>query len=339
MGFCMVIDVCLDKNSYKIYIQKGSINFLNDYFDLNHKVLIVSDDHIPNEYVLNALSQIKDGYVLRFPQGEKNKTMETYQKILSFLAENNFSRNDVILAIGGGLTSDIAGFAASTYMRGIPFYILPTTLLADVDASIGGKVGVNFLNTKNLIGAFYQPKGVLIDVNTLYSLDDRIFDEGVAEIIKMAATSSKELFEYLENIDDIKNHLEEIIYQAIKIKASVIEKDEKETNLRRVLNFGHTLGHAIEAKSNGGIYHGEAVAIGMNYFSYGLANQRIKKLLEKYHLPTQNPYFIQDLIPYLSLDKKSEGENITVVEVKEIGQFELNKIPLKNLIKRLEEKR
>ena len=332
----MVIDVSLAANSYQIHIEKGSLNHIGDYFSIDRKVLIVSDDLIPNEYVLTVLSQLKDGHVLRFPHGEANKNMEVYQKILSFLSENHFSRGDVVIALGGGLTGDLAGFAASTYMRGIDFYIIPTSLLSQVDASVGGKVAVNYGSIKNLVGAFYQPKGVLIDVNTLDSLDDRLFNEGLAEVIKMAATSDKELFEYLEKIDNPRENIQEIIYRALKIKADVVMKDEKESNLRRVLNFGHTLGHAIEAKGEGKYFHGEAVAIGMLYFSQGEAKNRIQKLLEKYHLPTKNPYSIQELQGYLLLDKKSEGEKITIVEVKEIGQFELNKITYEELIKRLE---
>lgn len=333
----MVIDVKLGQNSYQIIIQKGAINHLADHFDLDRKILLISDDLIPNEYVLTVLSQLKNGFVLRFPHGEESKNLETYQKILSTLKEHKFDRHDAVIALGGGLTSDIAGFAASSYMRGIDFYVIPTTLLAQVDASVGGKVAVNFEGIKNLVGAFYQPKGVLIDINTLQTLDKRLFNEGMAEVIKMAATSDKDLFHDLEKMEDVCSNLEYIIYHALLIKKNVVEQDEKEHDLRKVLNFGHTIGHAIEAKSNGELYHGECVAIGMLYLTKGEAKNRIKGLLEKFDLSTNNPYSVQDLRDYILLDKKNDGEQITVVEVNKIGTFDFNKLTHEELLKLMEE--
>ena len=332
----MVIDVNLGQNSYKIHIEKDALNNLKEYFDLDRKVLIVSDDLIPNEFVLSVLNQLKNGFVVRFPHGEEKKNLDTYKNILSALKENQFNRHDAIIALGGGLTSDMAGFAASTYMRGIDFYIIPTTLLSQVDASVGGKVAVNFDGIKNIVGAFYQPKAVLIDINTLETLEPRLFNEGMAEVIKMAATSSKDLFELLEK-EDAKENIEKIIYFSLMIKKNVVEQDEKEKWLRKVLNFGHTIGHAIEAKSDGKIYHGEAVAIGMLYMSKGLAKDRIKALLEKYNLPTKNPYSPIELEDYLLLDKKSEGDSISVVEVETIGEFKIKSITHKELLKIVEE--
>ena len=333
----MVLDVNLGVNSYKVAIKRGGLNNLNEYFNLNRKVLIVSDDLVPNEYVLCALGQIKNGFAFRFEHGEVNKNLLTFEKILSTLKDNNFDRTDCILALGGGLTSDIAGFAASAYMRGIDFYIVPTTLLSAVDASVGGKVAVNFDGVKNLVGAFNQPKGVLIDVETFKTLDKRLLNEGMAEVIKMAATLDKELFEYLEKTDRNDIDYERVIVSSLKLKISVVEKDEKEHGLRKVLNFGHTVGHAIEARANGELLHGECVAIGMLCLSEGSAKQRIKNLLEKYDLPVKSPYSIRELSDYLLLDKKNEGDSITICEVKEIGQFELNQITHKELLERLEE--
>ena len=332
----MVIDVNLGQNSYKIHIEKGALNNLKDYFDLDRKILIVSDDLIPNEFVLTVLNQLKNGFVFRFPHGEEHKNLKTYESILKALKDNQFDRHDAIIALGGGLTSDIAGFAASSYMRGIDFYIIPTTLLSQVDASVGGKVAVNFDGVKNIVGAFYQPKGVLIDINTLETLEPRLFNEGMAEVIKMAATSNKDLFELLEK-EDVKANIEKIIYFSLMIKKNVVEQDEKEKWLRRVLNFGHTFAHAIEAKSKGKIYHGEAVAIGMLYMSKGEAKSRIESLLEKFNLPTKNPYSPEDLKEYLLLDKKSEGDSISIVEVETIGEFKIKTITHKELLKILEE--
>ena len=204
-----------------------------------------------------------------------------------FLSENGFSRKDNIVALGGGLTSDLAGYIASTYMRGMNFYIISTTLLADVDASIGGKVAINFNNVKNLVGSFYEPKKVIIDPTLLKSLDDRLFFEGLVEAIKMAMTFDKDLFEFIEKLSnrkEVEKHISEIIYRSLLIKKDVVEKDVKEENLRKTLNFGHTVGHALEMLYQGSKYHGECVAIGMTYFTNKVNRDRLIKFFNKFNI-------------------------------------------------------
>jgi 3-dehydroquinate synthase len=178
------------------------------------------------------------------PQGEKNKNFETYKFLLEVLSENEFTRNDCIVAVGGGVVGDISGFTASTYMRGIDFYNIPTTLLSQVDSSIGGKTAIDFYGYKNTVGAFYQPKAVVIDPDVLKTLPKRQLNNGLCESIKMAATSDKELFNLIKNGGAYDN-IETVIEKSLKIKKAVVENDEKEVGLRRVLNFGHTVGHAV----------------------------------------------------------------------------------------------
>ena len=320
--------------SYEVVIKNGLINELDKYLDVKKKTLIVSDSLIPNIYVDLVKNQLENAYVVIFDAGEKNKNFLSYEKILSELYKNEFTRQDNILALGGGLVSDVTGFAASSYMRGINFYIISTSLLGQVDASVGGKVAINYINRKNLIGAFYQPKKVLIDVDTLKTLDSRIYNEGFAEIIKMAATLDPELFNYLEksSLEEINDNINDIIYRSIKLKADIVSVDEKENGLRRVLNFGHTVGHAIEGLSQGYLLHGESVAIGMTYMVNPKIKERLNNLLLKFHLPTSINFGVDEIIEYIKLDKKKmDDDSIIIVYLNDIGDYEFKNVNFKTL--------
>ena len=327
----MKLTVDLKENSYDIIIKRHSLEHLDEYLDPSRRVLIISDDGIPNDYIQIVSKQFPNGNSLTFSKGEENKNLNTYSKIISTLSTLRFTRKDMIIALGGGLTSDLAGFVASSYMRGIDFVIIPTTLLSQVDASIGGKVGINFNGIKNLVGAFYQPKKVIIDSETLKTLDERLLHEGLVEAIKMAATSDKELFSLIEKSENLEKDIDEIIYRSLLIKKGVVEKDEKESSLRQVLNFGHTVGHAMESLSQGEFFHGECVGMGMLYFSYGEARQRIEKLLDKYNLPKGHSFSVDDLMNMISHDKKSANNNIIVVKVRNIGEFSLEKMSFEDI--------
>ena len=316
---------CIDApQSYDVVIKRGSISHINDYFNIDRKVLVISDDNIPKKYIDMVLSQLKDGYLFTFKEGEESKNIDTYKQIEKTLLDNNFKRRDAIIALGGGVTGDLAAFSASTYMRGIDFYNIPSSLLSMVDSSIGGKTGIDYEGVKNIIGTFYQPKGVLIDADLLYTLDKREFYSGLVEAIKMAATFDSSLFSLIENSTDIMSDIDEIIVRSLEIKRMVVSKDTKEASLRSVLNFGHTIGHAIEALSNGLYKHGEAVALGMMYCSSGDARKRIKNVLEKYNLKTLSPYKAQDLMPYIIHDKKGINDEIKVIRVDEIGSYKIS---------------
>lgn len=335
----MKLTVNLKDNSYDISICRGALNRLSQYIPSHHKMLIVSDDNIPNEYVELVKSSFPHALIYRFPHGEENKSFDTYSKILSFLVDNEFSRKDAVIALGGGVTSDLAGFVASSYMRGIAFYIIPTTLLSMADASTGGKVGINYQGIKNVMGAFYQPKAVVIDPLTLKTLDERLINEGIAEIIKMAAIYNEELFEKLEKCVDFEANIEEILYEALSIKKDVVEKDEKESNLRMILNYGHTIGHAIEAKNKGKYYHGECVAMGMTYFINEVDKPRLINLLEKYHLPTLDTDDNDELIDYIRLDKKKHEDKIKICYVPKLGSYELKDLTFNELKQIMEDRK
>lgn len=318
----MIINVKTASGSYDITLKRNAINEVGNVLDIKGKALIVTDSGVPEEYSKIVASQIKNSVIYTFPQGEQSKNFETYSALLKTLAENNFDRSDCVIAVGGGVTGDMAGFTAATYMRGIKFYNIPTTLLSQVDSSIGGKTAIDFLGYKNLVGAFYQPNAVIIDPDVLKTLPKRHFNNGLCESIKMAATSDSELFKLLEenNAEDI---IDTVIEKSLLIKKQVVEEDEKETGLRKVLNFGHTIGHAIETVTGlEELYHGECVALGMMFMASGEAKEKIKNLLAKNNLPTETDFNVEAVYEALHHDKKSAGSGVNVVIVKNIGEFE-----------------
>ncbi|MBO7374370.1 MAG: 3-dehydroquinate synthase, partial [Lachnospiraceae bacterium] len=249
-------------NKYDIKIERGILNRVKDELNLNRKVLIVTDDGVPSEYSKTIAEQCKDSALVVIKQGEESKNFDNFLLLQKTMLENGFSRKDCAIAIGGGVIGDLTGFAASCYMRGIDFYNIPTTVLSQVDSSVGGKTAVDFMGVKNIVGTFYQPKKVLIDPEVLDTLSDRQKSNGLVEAIKMAATFDATYFEQFEKAGGIGGlNIDEIIGKAITLKADVVEKDEKEAGLRKVLNFGHTLGHGIEVSTD--LLHGESVGIGM----------------------------------------------------------------------------
>lgn len=318
----MIINVKTESGSYDITLKRNSINEIKNILNIKGKALIVTDSGVPEIYAKTVASQIENSVIYTFQQGEQSKNFETYSALLKTLAENKFDRKDCVIAVGGGVVGDMSGFTAATYMRGISFYNIPTTLLSQVDSSIGGKTAIDFLGYKNLVGAFFQPKAVIIDTNVLSTLTDRQFNNGLAESIKMAATSDRELFELLER-NDAEAVIDTVIEKSLLIKKSVVEEDEKETGLRKVLNFGHTIGHAIETVTGlDELYHGECVALGMMYMASGEAKEKIKNLLIKNNLPTETDFNVEAVYEALHHDKKSAGSGVNVVTVKNIGEFE-----------------
>ena len=262
-----------------------------------------------------------------FPHGEKSKNLLEYAKILNFLAENRVTRADALIALGGGVTGDLGGFAAATYLRGIPFVQLPTTLLAAVDSSVGGKTAVDLPAGKNLAGAFYQPELVLCDLDTLDSLPREIFLDGCAEVIKYAVLGSRELFALLADIPSGKG-LEEVTARCVEMKRDFVQSDELDRGARQMLNLGHTFGHAVEASSRFTLSHGKSVAIGMAMIlraacSRGLCSAETRDaviaLLQRYGLPTECPYPADMLLGALSADKKIFGTRLNLVVPTDIG--------------------
>ncbi len=337
----------------KLSINLGSkynIYFLNNL--LEHKILIDYLKNIPKKLVIITDSNLKDCLateiqiflknhgldckLLYFFAGERYKTRQTKQFLENQLLDSKFTRDTLIIAIGGGVVSDMAGFIASTYCRGISVIYIPTTLLAMVDASIGGKTGVNTDYGKNMIGTFYQPDAVIIDFKSLNSLPDREFNNGLVEVIKHYVLADYKLFKLLEKssyklIRSSSSLIERIVFSSCCIKKKIVEQDEKESGIRQLLNFGHTIGHAVELIENYGIYHGEAVAIGMIVESYisqrmQLFSQekflRLYNLLKSFQLPFKTSAF-NDKMKFkelLLLDKKTKMNLPKIILLKDLGK-------------------
>ncbi len=308
-------------NSYDITID----TIPTIHFDA--KVAIVTNPKVAGLHLGHLLSKIsaKELYIITVPDGEGYKNQASIDLILESLFNHRFNRKSLLIAFGGGVIGDMTGYASSIYQRGIDFVQIPTTLLSQVDASVGGKTGINNSYGKNLIGAFHQPRAVYIDPYFLTTLPQREFGAGVAEVVKMAVTFNKDFFEYLESADlSDKTELQEAIKQAVETKAAVVAKDEKEHGLRAALNYGHTFAHVIENETAYTKYlHGEAVAIGMimaNALAVKLGlmredeAQRVKTLLEKYNLPTSYKIAnIESFYDAFFLDKKSSDASITFI--------------------------
>lgn len=324
----MTLTVTLPHQSYDITIEHGALSRAASLLNLNRRVLIVTDSGVPAEYARTIAKQCQAPVVVTIEQGEAHKSLSTFETLCRTMLQENFTRKDCVVAVGGGVVGDLAGFAAASYMRGIDFYNIPTTVLSQVDSSIGGKVAINLDHVKNIIGAFHQPKRVLIDPDVLKTLPARQISNGLAEAVKMSLTSDAELFALFES-GDVMQKLDTVIERSLRIKKSVVEQDEKETGLRRILNYGHTLGHGVEAFAHEhGLYHGECVALGMIPMCASDVRARLLKVLDSLHLPTAIPGDIEPMLAAVAHDKKCAGSDVSVVYVPAIGHFEIKKLPL-----------
>lgn len=332
----MIVPVKTDTWNYDIVLELGAIKKAGELLNLNRRVLVVTDSGVPAQYAETVAAQCGEAAIVTIPQGEQSKCFDELRHLLSEMLDKSFTRVDCVVAVGGGVVGDLSGFAASCYMRGVDFYNVPTTLLSQVDSSIGGKTAIDFGGVKNIVGAFYQPKKVIIDPEVLETLSRRQLMAGLAEAIKMAATNDAELFELIENSADLTADLPQIIYRALMIKKNVVEQDPRETGLRKVLNFGHTIGHAVESFNAGKLLHGECVALGMIPMSGDNAAARIKSVLEKYGLPSKIGQSAEELMPFLKHDKKMASDGIAAVIVDEIGSFRLCRMSADEILSRLE---
>ena len=338
----MKMTVEIPNHKYHIHIQKGILANISKYVDLDRKVLIVTDDMIPEKYVNTLQKQCPDSYLATIHAGEASKCFIYLQFLWNALMDNNFGRKDLLIALGGGVVGDICGFAAATYMRGIDYINIPTSTLSQIDSSIGGKTAINLGDTKNVVGAFHQPRAVFIDTDMLTTLDDRNFYNGLAEAVKAGMIGDASLFELFEKISGDRaeiqdKYIEKIITKALAVKKAVVEQDEKETGIRQTLNFGHTVGHAIESAGElDGLLHGEAISVGMVQMTEDAAiKERLLNVLAKLQLPTTHTYPTAKLAEIIGHDKKTNAGRITLVQVKEIGKAELVKMPLANIEKYL----
>lgn len=350
------VKVELGENSYEIFIGENLLEDVAKFTtspQFTKKVLIVTDENIFNIYG-ETLRKIFTNYEVNFeleiiPAGETSKNLDNAEKLYTCAIESHLDRKSLIVAIGGGVVGDLAGFVAATYLRGVNFVQVPTTLLAQVDSSVGGKTAVNHKLGKNLIGAFYQPKAVFIDVATLKTLPQREIKTGLGEVVKYGVISDADFFSYLEkNIEGILSGnvevLKHIIKRSCEIKAEVVSKDEREGGLRRILNFGHTIAHAIEEETHYQKYnHGEAVAIGMigaalisQKLAYVDAEKvlRLKNLIERFGMYTYcESCNVEGIYQTLFRDKKTVGGKINWVLMKDFGKVEITNEVSEKIVK------
>ncbi len=333
----MTIHVELGISSYDIELSRGALSHAGELLNLNRKVLVVTDSGVPAEYADTVCAAAKEAVKVVIPQGEESKSFEKLQKLLAEMLDAGFTRHDAVVAVGGGVVGDLSGFAASMYMRGVDFYNIPTTLLSQVDSSIGGKTAVDFNGYKNVIGAFYQPKKVIIDPNVLATLEKRQVAAGMAEAIKMSLTSDADMFAMLESAEDIYSDIDTVIEKALLIKKHVVECDEKEAGLRKILNFGHTVGHGIETERAGALYHGECVALGMLPMCSASVRARLLPVLTKAGLPTElslDERALGSVMAAVAHDKKSAAGGVDAVLVNAAGSFEIKKLTLPEIEER-----
>lgn len=328
-----IIPVRLGENSYDILLESGGLRRAGEELNLNRKVFIVTDSGVPASYAETVAGQALDASVETVPRGEASKSMDCFRRLLSRMLAFGIGRGDCVAAVGGGVVGDLAGFAAACYMRGIDFYNIPTTVLSQVDSSIGGKTAVDLDGIKNIVGAFHQPRRVLIDPETLSTLPRRQLSNGLAEAVKMALCFDAEDFAFFESFDPEKEFsalaarqpvpaLRRIIAGALRTKRRVVEQDVREQGLRRVLNFGHTLGHGIESLSGeNGLLHGECVALGMLPMCSAPVRDRLLPVLRKLDLPTacgEDPDRVMQAVIH---DKKQYGGKIRTILVEKPGTF------------------
>lgn len=313
-----------------------NINFCNNVIDRlkadfpNRKYFIITDENVYK----NCKIFSNDENVFIIQPGEESKSFSNYESLSLQLLEKNIDRNSLIIGFGGGVVGDLSGFVASTILRGVDFIQIPTTLLAMVDSSVGGKVAINTKFGKNLIGAFYQPKAVYINIDFLKTLPKRYFTDGMGEVIKYALIYDKDMINYLDDV-------EKIIYRSCEIKAKIVSLDEKDNGIRKILNFGHTIGHSVEKYYNFTKYsHGEAVAIGMYYMAslsekLGIASNIsgfVKDILIKYNLPYELDIPKENLLDYIKKDKKVSNNKIDCILLEEIGKAVIKKLEIEDII-------
>lgn len=313
------------------------------------KICIISDSNVAPIYSKCVISSLESFGIKTclfvFKAGEESKNLNTINDMYSFFCKNDLTRSDLLIALGGGVTGDMTGFAAATYLRGIDYIQIPTSLLAQIDSSIGGKTGVDIDYGKNLVGAFHQPQLVVIDSDVLSTLDDYYFFDGLAEAVKYGCIKSERLFRHLQYCQP-KYFVDNLIYDCLNIKRSLVEKDEFETSKRILLNFGHTIGHAIEKIYNYKKFsHGRAVAIGMSMITkvserHGLTDKgtykKLTDLLKKHNLPVSDNCSLLDIVKYSSSDKKNIGSNLNLVLIKNIGNSFVHSIDKNSFLKFLE---
>ena len=334
----MKLTMKLNRSGYDIILKRGCLSNLHQFTNVqNRKVFVLTDSGVPAQYAQTVAAQCPDSTVYTVPQGEGSKSLKVYGQVLQAMLDFGMTRKDLLVAVGGGVVGDLGGFCAATFMRGIEFAQCPTTTLSQVDSSIGGKTAVDLGETKNIVGAFWQPCVVLIDPDTLDTLPRRQYVNGLAEALKAGIIADPELFALFEK-GDVEDNIEEIIYRSLQVKKRVVEQDERENGMRACLNFGHTIGHGIEAvkgirgRRTNGLYHGECVALGMlPMIEDKQLVKRTRAVMRTLGLPVRTGVDKHKVLGYMQHDKKSRGDSITVIKVPGLGCWRADKIAVSEL--------
>lgn len=323
----------LGPRSYDIILKRGALENLYQFARLDRRVAIVTDSGVPEAYARRVADQCRDAHIITVPQGEASKSLKILETVLRQMLDFGMGRGDLVVAVGGGVVGDLAGFAASIYMRGVDFINCPTTTLSMIDSSIGGKTAVDLGDTKNIVGTFWQPKLVIVDPDTLSTLPQRHFVNGLAEAVKAALLADPELFSIFEQ-GDVDARIDEIIYRCLRFKKNIVEQDETEQGMRKALNFGHTLGHGIEAvrgikgRRTTGLYHGECVALGMlPMIESKTLQKRVRAVYRRLGLPLRASYDKQKVLAEMLHDKKAQAGQITLIKVPGLGCWRTETVP------------
>ena len=334
----MKLTMQLKSRSYDIILKAGCLANLHQFTNVQHrKVFVLTDSGVPAAYAQTVAAQCPEATVYTIPQGEGSKCLKVYGQVLQAMLAFGMDRKDLLVAVGGGVVGDLGGFCAASYMRGIDFINCPTTTLSMIDSSIGGKTAVDLGDTKNIVGAFWQPKLVIVDPATLSTLPRRHFINGLAEAVKAGLLADPELFSIFEK-EDVDDRIGEIICRSLRFKKSIVEQDETEQGMRKALNFGHTIGHGIEAvkgikgRRTVGLFHGECVALGMLPMIESKALQkRVRAVYRRIGLPTRTTYNKEKVLAEMLHDKKAQGGQITVIKVPGLGCWRAETIPVEGL--------
>lgn len=327
-----LIDIHSRQHDYQVRIECGLLSRLSEHLDAKRSTVVLTDTGVPTAYLDQVKAAVPDAMVLRVDQGEESKSLATFEHIVERLLRANIKKDAVVICLGGGVVGDLGGYVAAAYLRGIDYIQIPTTLLSQIDSSVGGKVAVNTKLAKNAIGHVWPPRLVLIDPDTLKTLEPRHRNNGFAEMIKIAATSDAALFEQLKS-KTVSDHLEDAIARSIELKKQFVEADEFDQSVRQILNFGHTFGHAIEAYYHYDKYlHGEAVSIGMvRIASRESVKAELKAVLQSYDLPVFDPVSDEALLDIILRDKKSRAKELRIIDVPKIGSSEFRSFALPSM--------
>lgn len=341
----MKLTMQLKSRSYDIILKAGCLANLHQFTNVQHrKVFVLTDSGVPAAYAQTVAAQCPEATVYTIPQGEGSKCLKVYGQVLQAMLTFGMDRRDLLVAVGGGVVGDLGGFCAASYMRGIDFVNCPTTVLAQVDSSIGGKTAIDLGETKNIVGAFWQPKVVLVDFDTLKTLPRRQVVNGLAEALKTGLIGDPQLFALFE-CEHPEENIEQIVYRSLKFKKKIVEQDEREGSVRACLNFGHTIGHGIEAASDFALGHGSCVAAGLccmlrscvalGWTDPALA-QRVERCVEAHGLPTDTQVDHQTLMSYMTHDKKRHGDSMNVVVARGAEDVVVRRVSLDELARIVE---